>query len=291
MKNKKHISKYICLFILLLSLSGCNLQKPPVEGELVFSSTRSGVEEIYRLDLSTNETVQLTHNPFGNGGPVWSPDGQWIVYTACQEDHQCYISYMDRDGNHATHLRSVQNFLIYSWSPDGQRIWYDLEQKICSIDLEGENEICSDEIPGLISVRLSPNGSKLAYVVDEYPDVIIRIVNTENLDDILDTIQIASSDNWTGNVLLFPGWSKDGKKITYTYYQSDRTILWKDFDSGETYSIGKGAFGCWSPDGEWLAFTRMFRKDSELYLVNQDGNKQYRLTYSKGDNLSPDWKK
>jgi Tol biopolymer transport system component len=48
---------------------------------VVYSSLRTGVRHLYRLDLLTRQEVQLT-NGGGENYPGCSPDGQWVVYTA-----------------------------------------------------------------------------------------------------------------------------------------------------------------------------------------------------------------
>jgi Tol biopolymer transport system component/DNA-binding winged helix-turn-helix (wHTH) protein len=67
---------------LQLTTDGAALPSVTADGEhLVYSSLRTGVRHLYRLDLSTRQEVQLT-NGGGENYPSCSPDGRWVVYTA-----------------------------------------------------------------------------------------------------------------------------------------------------------------------------------------------------------------
>src|SRR5947207_15567842 len=43
---------------------------------------RVGSRDIYTVDLQTQETMNLTTDDFFDYGPVYSPDGKFIVYNA-----------------------------------------------------------------------------------------------------------------------------------------------------------------------------------------------------------------
>jgi Tol biopolymer transport system component/DNA-binding winged helix-turn-helix (wHTH) protein len=65
-----------------LTNDGAALPSITADGKnLVYSSLRTGVRHIYRLDLSTRQEVQLT-NGGGENYPSSSPDGRWVVYTS-----------------------------------------------------------------------------------------------------------------------------------------------------------------------------------------------------------------
>jgi hypothetical protein len=53
------------------------------DGRLVaFSALRGGVGDIYTVDLSTQEVVNVTVDDFADYGPTFSPDGRYIIYSA-----------------------------------------------------------------------------------------------------------------------------------------------------------------------------------------------------------------
>ena len=50
--------------------------------KIVFTSSRDGDLEIYTMNPDGSEAKRLTHQLGYDGGPFFSPDGQWIVYRA-----------------------------------------------------------------------------------------------------------------------------------------------------------------------------------------------------------------
>jgi len=64
-----------------------NIGHPVVIGNhLFFNSPRSGVDNIYVLDLSTNKQYQVTSSKFGAYNPTVSPDGKTIYYNEQTRD-------------------------------------------------------------------------------------------------------------------------------------------------------------------------------------------------------------
>ncbi len=49
---------------------------------IAFSGSRQGRFDIFELDLETLETTNVTDDSVYDGAPTYSPDGQWLVYTA-----------------------------------------------------------------------------------------------------------------------------------------------------------------------------------------------------------------
>ena len=67
---------------------------------IVFTSTRSGDLELYRYEVATGETIQLTDTLGYDGGAFFSPDSQQIVWRASRpqgEDADRYRELLARD--------------------------------------------------------------------------------------------------------------------------------------------------------------------------------------------------
>jgi TolB protein len=112
------------------------------QGKLVFTSTRSGDLDIYRMDSDGRNVKRLTHELGYDGGPFWSYDGKQIVYRAyhpqTEKEKADYtallkqnlirptvldIWVMNADGSNkrqVTHLNKA-SFAPYFF-PDGKRI-------------------------------------------------------------------------------------------------------------------------------------------------------------------------
>lgn len=110
---------------------------------VVFTSTRSGDLDLWRYDLETGETIQLTDSLGYDGGAFFSPDGSKIVWRASRpqgEEAQRYQELLaenlvqpgeldlyvaDADGKNA---RRVTNLPAANWAPffhpSGQKILF-----------------------------------------------------------------------------------------------------------------------------------------------------------------------
>lgn len=99
----------------------------PRRNEIVFVSNREGDSELYLIQLEIGKVVQLTFNDLQDERPMWSPDGEQIVYMGARERTSLFdpdeIFVISRTG---TLVRQLTNNIVGditpSWSPDGQWI-------------------------------------------------------------------------------------------------------------------------------------------------------------------------
>jgi len=54
--------------------------KGKISGSIVWSTSRHGTWEIYKMNADSTEKLRLTHDQETNQHPVWSHDGEWIFY-------------------------------------------------------------------------------------------------------------------------------------------------------------------------------------------------------------------
>jgi len=89
---------------------------------LLFSSDRSGNQDIWRMPAGGGEIQQITNNPAPDWQPRWSPDGRsFAFYSGRTANRDIWV--MPVDGGPArevTYDESVDWFP--SWSPDGQML-------------------------------------------------------------------------------------------------------------------------------------------------------------------------
>jgi TolB protein len=110
---------------------------------VIFTSTRSGDLELWRLDLRTGEQLQLTDTPGYDGGAFFSPDSRRIVWRASRPQGEALAAYRsllarglvepsamqlyvaNADGSDA---RQVTDLPGANWAPffhpDGRRILF-----------------------------------------------------------------------------------------------------------------------------------------------------------------------
>ncbi len=98
----------------------------------------------------------------------------------------------------------------------------------------------------------------------------------------------------TGTISLYPAWSPDGLKISYTSYTNSNPCLYMvDWTSSKTDELsdfdGLNAFAAWSPDKRKIAYVLTKDGNSEIYVRDIRSGRLTRLTYSWAIDTSPTW--
>ena len=139
--------------------------------------------------------------------------------------------------------------------------------------------------------RWSPDGEYVAFVSGQPDSLDIRLVSVEGTE----TLQsLASSE---GNEES-PRWNADGDQVAYvTDVDGHSDVYVAPFSAGEgeggnpiriTSEDTEEFLGDWSPDGQWLVFTRRGNEESRgLWLRNPAGVNLFRLTSE--DDVGPAW--
>ena len=138
---------------------------------IVFTSDRSGYDEIWTCNGDGSEEVQLTHFKLQTTGtPRWSPDGKQIAFDSRVRGHaDIYVV-----GLNGADPRRVTDDgyddMIPSWSADGRWIYYTSnrsgDKQIWKVPSEGGQAVQVTQKGG-ISALESPDGKALYYVTPE----------------------------------------------------------------------------------------------------------------------------
>jgi Tol biopolymer transport system component len=163
----------------------------PVDGSIIFTSTRDGDLELYRMDADGNNVVRLTSTPGYDGGAFFSADCKQIVWRASRPTGEALADYQrllaqnlvrpsrleiwvaDADGSNARQVTylGAASFAPY-FHPSGDRILFSTnhpdprgrEFDIWSIGVDGtglERITTAEGFDGF--PMFSPDGTRLAF--------------------------------------------------------------------------------------------------------------------------------
>jgi Tol biopolymer transport system component len=99
----------------------------PDGSQIVYASNEDGSMNLYVMQADGSDIRQITHSTTCyNGGPFFSPDGEWIIFRADRERaHYLQLFLIRQDGSQERQLTLNQaiNWAPY-WHPHGKVIAY-----------------------------------------------------------------------------------------------------------------------------------------------------------------------
>jgi TolB protein len=254
--------------------------------------------------LGENETpgakifmVSPPKNIIANGAyPAWSPDGKWIAYAAGSEETRQDIAIIPAEGGDPEILVNGVHYENHPfWSPDGKIIGFSSDRKeqrnwsILTIALDSRiiTQITPDSF-GVQAGHWSPDGENIVFD-SGYPQHSII------------TIQLATNKlTFLTPDSLYEGWPKysfDGTKIVFESIRDGVCNIWSMDSHGtnlKQITTDGGAYPCWSPDGQWIAYSNDTSGDysnanSDIYIIAADGGEPIQITTSNDNEVYPDW--
>ncbi len=192
--------------------------------------------DIWIWDLVRETMTRLTTNESVDGVPLWTPDGERIVFTSLRDGNfGIYWKAADGTGQVEPLLGGVPDRRIFpaAFSGDGKIILLSeagsassFDIGILSMEAEPEHELLLHENHGETQPRISPDGQWIAYMSDEsgqyevyvrpFPDVNKR------------KLQVSTSGGTE------PKWSRDGKKL---FYRSGEAIMAVSVKTEPTFQL------------------------------------------------------
>ena len=100
------------------------------------------------------------------------------------------------------------------------------------------------------------------------------------------------------SISLTPRWSPDASRIAFTCYAAahglvSAQICMFSMDTGRPVAFprfhGTNSAPAWSPDGSQIIFSSSMLGNPELFVMDANGNRPRRLTFSDGASTSPAW--
>jgi TolB protein len=225
--------------------------------QIVFSSRRGGMFDIYVMDADGSNVRQLTQGMDGNYAPELSPDGTRIVF-ASTVNGNTDIYVINDDGTGPVQLTSdASHELDPIWSPDGTMIAY-------ASNRTGSNEL---------------------YVMNADGSNVRQVTSGSNMLE-------GGRSSWSpdGRWLAFYAGVRGDKDIYKVEVACaaappgcgpDRIVQLTDGGNNKAPSF--------SPDGEWIAFASNLRGENEIFIMRADGSDWRQLTYNGYADWQPRW--
>lgn len=136
------------------------------------------------------------------------------------------------------------------------------------------------------SPAVSPDGTKVAYVVESSVNYDIYIMNIDGTG--VKQLTGDGRNSW-------PAWSPDGTKLAYQKSQSGIWTMNADGTGQAEISVTLPAnmYGltqpCWSPDGTKIAVTGSYSTSANIYYIDVAASSLHQLSYNIGMNMGPAW--
>ncbi len=239
---------------------------------IVFASDRSGFTEIWSCDSEGRNPAQLTNfrGPLA-GSPRWSPDGRLITFDA-RAHGQPDIYVMPAEGGHPTRLTTEGGEdVVPSWSRDGRAIYFASDRggslQIWKMPAAGGPAAPITKMGGFEAFE-SPDGKFLYYTRQRDVAGIYRApVNGGEETPVPELAAAGFRRHWTvggGGIYFLPQDAAQPRTIRFLPFAGGRAA---PVAAIEKALVGGPPAMAVSPDGRWLLYTQVDRRDADLALV------------------------
>jgi len=287
-------------------------------GEIAFVSMRTGLPQIYVMDIFGKILRQVTNESQGACQPDWSPDGSQIVYVSpCKEKRSdnayqgASLYIVNNDGSDKRNLpASLGGDFEPAWSPDGKRIAFtslrDGYYEIYMYNLETNQTTRltkSQGLAGAIYARMpawSPFGSQLVYVLKRQGLSQIWVTTDGDANLPKPNEQLVKSGNTFTDFL--PVWTRDGEYIVFSQTNLEASapawLMSLRYEERAAKQAVRLPFEnlpvvdvSFSPDGQWLVYESWPDvTNHDIYIASVTGASRQRLTTDPSYDFDPVWR-
>ena len=175
--------------------------------------------DVWLADLDRDVFTPLTRHPTADRDGIWSPDGTRIAFRSNRNGPwDLFVKAANGNGDEEALLKSADNKLATSWSPDGQFLLYQTEipsrgGDLWVLPLQGTREpvaILRSEF-NEVSARFSPDGHWIAYQsnLSGRSEIYLRPFDPASPGASGSAMQVTKDG---GSI---PKWRQDGKELYY----------------------------------------------------------------------------
>ncbi|WP_269460060.1 Tol-Pal system beta propeller repeat protein TolB [Polynucleobacter necessarius] len=225
-----------------------------------------GVTEIIRQDLARSGYFKNTEN----GNAVEGDDGTPNLKSwAARGADALAVGSVVQTGNDQYEIRYKLFDIRKSQSLGGLNINSSADNLRAAA-----HKVADDIIYKLLGER-DVFSTRLSYVIkdDKRYRLVISDADGQNIRNAMNS----------GEPIISPSWSPDGKKVAYVSFEDRKPVIYvHELATGRRISLsnqkGNNSAPAWSPDGKKLAVSLSKDGNTQIYSINADGSGLQRLT-------------
>jgi TolB protein len=247
---------------------------PSLSGRIVFDN----FDDVWTIDAGGTDLTRLTHSPWPEFDPSWSPEGTQIAFRS-ERSGEPEIWLMNADG---TGQRRLTAGLSPAWSPDGSLIAFSGMDGLSVIRPDGTGRRVLPHTEGGEYPSWSPDGSRIAFDSNVIRQHTMYVAQADG-SKVVDLSSVG--EGWQVD------WSPDGRSILFTSHRdrpdnyTDVYVMRPDGSAVRRLTHGLGQTPAWSPDGDHIVFSA-----PGLFIMDPDGSEVSALpTPGLGETTLPDW--
>ncbi len=260
------------------------------ESEIAFVQKKGRIKEIATV---SPQGTRLRQRTFLNGlalSPVWSPDGEKILFAHIGNKEHRLAVWNRQDETVKTWSMPGNSCISPMFTPSGQ--------VAVSLDIKGAPNIY------LLKDNFQPDRELVeSWAIDITPSFDKSEKKMTFVSGRLGNPHVFLLDRTSGKIkrLTYKGKyntgakiSPDGKSVLFSRMEKGRhRIFLLDLASGFerqlTFGPGNDEEPCWSPDGFFLVFSSNRSGKYQLYLTNIHGEKPQHIATGEGEAMAPNW--
>lgn len=241
--------------------------------QIVFSSRRSGYDELWVTDAKGLNPVQLTYLQGHAAGQRWSPDGKWIAFDGRpggKSDTRFSNVYVvpAKGGAPIRFTDDSNSYLWPAWSQDSKSLFYIREdgsrRETWQQPLAGGKPVRISE-DGLLDLVQSADGKSLFYTSPWKGKGIRRMSLPVGTESIIKGTENVQALRYWGAVRTGIYFVPDGTtSLRFFEFQSGRVTAQADLEG--SFVVGPRGLGV-SPDGKSVVYARTDLDVSDIYIT------------------------